>query len=123
MLKKYMMYARRFVKPKLNEIDIEKVTNFYKDIRKESLSVGGIPIAVRHIESVLRMSESHAKMHLRDYVRSDDIDFAIDMMLESFLQSQKLSVSRSLSKKLEKYKSRKTDVNQLLYHTLSKLVT
>jgi hypothetical protein len=34
-----------------------------------------------------------------------------------------LSVARSLSKKLEKYKSRKTDVNQLLYHTLSKLVT
>ena len=111
MLKKYMMYARRFVHPKLNEIDIEKVTNFYKDIRKESLAVGGIPIAVRHIESVLRMSEAHAKMHLRDYVRSDDIDFAIDMMLESFLQSQKISVARSLSKKLEKYKSRKTDVN------------
>ncbi len=85
MLKKYMIYSRRFVKPKLNEIDIEKVTNFYKDIRKESLAVGGIPIAVRHIESVLRMSEAHAKMHLRDYVRSDDIDFAIEMMLESFL--------------------------------------
>lgn len=121
-LKKYMIYARRFVKPKLNEIDIEKVTNFYKDIRKESLAVGGIPIAVRHIESVLRMSEAHAKMHLRDYVRSDDIDFAIEMMLESFLQSQKISIARSLSAKLEKYKARKTDVNVLLLHTLSKLV-
>ena len=121
MLKKYMIYARRYVKPKLNEIDIEKVTNFYKDIRKESLAVGGIPIAVRHIESVLRMSEAHAKMHLRDYVRSDDIDFAIEMMLESFLQSQKLTVSRSLSSKFEKYKRRKQDVNQLLYHTLHKI--
>ena len=120
MLKKYMIYARRFVKPKLNEIDIEKVTNFYKDIRKESLAVGGIPIAVRHIESVLRMSEAHAKMHLRDYVRADDIDFAIEMMLESFLQSQKISVARTLSSKLEKYKARHTDVNQLLYHTLMK---
>jgi len=47
--------------------------------------VGGIPIAVRHIESVLRMAESHAKMHLRDHVRSDDIDMAISMLLESFL--------------------------------------
>ena len=97
------------------------MTNFYKDIRKESLAVGGIPIAVRHIESVLRMSEAHAKMHLRDYVRSDDIDFAIEMMLESFLQSQKVSVARTLSGKLEKYKSRRTDVNQLLIHILSKL--
>lgn len=47
--------------------------------------VGGIPIAVRHIESVLRMAESFAKMHLRDYVRSDDIDAAIEMLLDSFL--------------------------------------
>jgi DNA replication licensing factor MCM2 len=47
--------------------------------------VGGIPIAVRHIESVLRMAEATAKMHLRDYVRTDDIDQAIEMMLDSFL--------------------------------------
>lgn len=47
--------------------------------------MGGIPIGVRHIESVLRMSEAHAKIHLRDYVRADDIDQAIDMLLESFL--------------------------------------
>ena len=81
------MYSKRFVHPKLNEIDKEKVTQFYADIRRESSVVGGIPIAVRHIESVLRMSEAHAKMHLRDYVRSDDIDLAIEMLLESFLQS------------------------------------
>lgn len=71
--------------PKLSEIDKEKVTNFYADIRKESNVVGGIPIAVRHIESILRMAEAHAKIHLRDFVRSDDIDVAIEMLLESFL--------------------------------------
>ena len=86
-LKKYIIYARRYVHPKLNEIDKEKVTQFYADIRRESSVVGGIPIGVRHIESVLRMSEAHAKMLLSDYVRSDDIDHAIEMMLESFLQS------------------------------------
>ena len=87
------------------------MTQFYADIRRESSIVGGIPIAVRHIESVLRMSEAHAKMHLRDYVRSDDIDLAIEMLLESFLQSQKLSVARQLTKKFEHYKTRKTDSN------------
>jgi len=94
MLKKYMIYAKKYVHPKLNDIDKEKVTQFYADIRKESNIVGGIPIAVRHIESVLRMSEARAKMHLRDYVRSDDIDSAIEMLLDSFLQSQKVSVAR-----------------------------
>ena len=49
------------------------------------------------------MSEAHAKIHLRDYVKTDDIDFAIKMMVESFLQSQKETVKRNLRKKLEKY--------------------
>jgi DNA replication licensing factor MCM2 len=84
-LRKYIIYARRYVHPRLTEIDKEKVTQFYADIRRESSVVGGIQIAVRHIESVLRMSEAHAKMHLRDYVRVDDIDAAINMLLESFL--------------------------------------
>jgi DNA replication licensing factor MCM2 len=52
------------------------------------------------------MSEAFAKMHLRDYVRADDIDNAIEMLLESFLQSQKVSVARQLNKKFEKYKTR-----------------
>ena len=65
------------------------------------------------------MSEAYAKLHLRDYVRSDDIDFAIDMMLESFLQSQKLTVSRMLSKKLDKYKSKVTDVNSRVHGALT----
>ena len=73
------MYSKRMIHPKLNEIDKEKVTQFYAEIRRESNVVGGIPIAVRHIESVLRMSEAYAKIHLRDHVRSEDIDFAIRM--------------------------------------------
>ena len=121
LLKKYIIYARKYVQPKLNEIDKDKVTQFYADVRRESNIVGGIPIAVRHIESVLRMSESHAKMHLRDYVRSDDIDEAINMMLESFLQSQKQSVARQLSKKFEHYKVKKEGPHQLLLHTLHNL--
>jgi len=94
LLKKYLIYAKRFIKPKLSEIDQNKITQFYADIRRESTMVGGIPIAVRHIESVIRMSEAYAKMHLRDHVRSDDIDMAIEMLLDSFLQSQKVTVAR-----------------------------
>jgi DNA replication licensing factor MCM2 len=33
------------------------------------------------------MAEAHAKMNLREHVRTDDIDMAIEMLLESFLQS------------------------------------
>ena len=35
--------------------------NRYAELRRESIHAGGIPVAVRHI----RMSEAHARMHLR----------------------------------------------------------
>jgi DNA replication licensing factor MCM2 len=40
------------------------------------------------------MSEASAKMHLRDYVRGDDVDFAIGVLLDSFIMSQKYSVGK-----------------------------
>lgn len=49
----------------------------YGDLRKESAVSHGMPIAVRHLESIIRMSEAHAAMHLREYVNDDDVDTAI----------------------------------------------
>src|SRR5690348_16753338 len=39
-----------------------------------SVIAGGIPIAVRHIESMIRMSEASAKMHLREFVSDEDVN-------------------------------------------------
>ena len=61
-------------------------------------ATGSIPITVRHIESVIRMSEAHAKMHLREYVNEDDVNMAIRVMLESFIDTQKYSIMRSMRK-------------------------
>jgi hypothetical protein len=49
----------------------------YAELRKESAVSHGMPIAVRHLESIIRMSEAHAAMHLRQYVNDDDVDTAI----------------------------------------------
>ena len=56
-LKKYILYARTFIRPRLTEVNKEKITKFYTELRKESVTSGGINIAVRHIESIIRMSE------------------------------------------------------------------
>ena len=71
-----------------------------------------MPIAVRHIESVMRMSEAVARMNLRDHVRDDDVDVAIRTLLESFIQAQKFSVMRSLRRSFAKYLSYKRDHNE-----------
>lgn len=110
------------MKPKLSDVEKDKISTFYSEIRKYSNAVGGIPIGVRHIESMLRMSEAHAKMHLREYVRADDVNLAIRMLLESFMQSQKQSVASSLRPKFAKYLSRYEDDNQLILHTLRNIV-
>ena len=49
----------------------------YTELRRESAVSHGMPIAVRHLESIIRMSEAHARMHLREYVNDDDVDTAI----------------------------------------------
>lgn len=79
------MYARQACHPKISNIDKDKITKFYSELRAESSINGGMTIAVRHIESIIRMSEAHAKMHLRDDVRDDDVDVAINVMLSSFI--------------------------------------
>ena len=47
---------------------------------------------------MIRMAEAHAKMHLREYVREDDVNMAIRVMLESFIDTQKYSVMRNMRK-------------------------
>jgi DNA replication licensing factor MCM2 len=122
LLCKYIQYARANVRPQLRgDFDQEKVASLYVALRKESTVSGGVPIAVRHIESIMRMSEAHAKMHLREYVREDDVDAAIEVMLTSFISAQKFSVQRSLQKSFAKFYSSGNDRSHLLLHILQDL--
>eukprot|EP01039_Chlorochromonas_danica_P003922 gene3925-4286_t len=77
LLRKYIAYARSQVHPVLHDVDSEKIALLYAELRTQSERTGGVPIAVRHLESIVRMAEAHARMHLRDHVRRDDVDMAI----------------------------------------------
>lgn len=121
-LKKYIMYAKAYLKPVLVDVNSEKVASLYADMRQQSIRSGGVPIAVRHIESIMRMSEAFARMNLRDHVRDDDVDRAIKVTLESFLQAQKVSVRKGLSRNFRKYITYGDEHNQLLMHQLQSLV-
>ncbi|CAH2312020.1 DNA replication licensing factor MCM2 [Pelobates cultripes] len=121
-LKKYLIYAKEKIHPKLNQMDQDKVARMYSDLRKESMATGSIPITVRHIESMIRMAEAHARMHLRDYVVEDDVNMAIRVMLESFIDTQKFSVMRSMRKTFARYLAFRRDNNELLLFILKQLV-
>ncbi|XP_034021825.1 DNA replication licensing factor MCM2 [Thalassophryne amazonica] len=121
-LRKYIIYAKERIHPKLNQMDQDKVARIYSDLRKESMATGSIPITVRHIESMIRMAEAHARMHLRDYVLEDDVNMAIRVMLESFIDTQKFSVMRSMRKTFARYLAFRRDNNELLLFILKQLV-
>ena len=120
-LRKYIIYARKYVVPKLGDVNKDKIGKFYAEIRKESESVGGLSIAVRHLESLLRIAEAHSKMCLREQVRNEDVDFSIQMVLDSFLQSQKYAVQKSLRKKFAHFLNYHVDRIPLLLNILAKL--
>lgn len=42
------------------------------------------------------MAEANAKMHLREFVQEEDINIAIQIELESFVESQKYSIMKDM---------------------------
>jgi len=92
------MYARDKIRPKLFELDQDKLARLFADLRRESMATGSFPITVRHLESMIRMAEASAKMSLREYVRADDIDMAISVAVQSFVSAQKMSIKKTLER-------------------------
>ena len=111
LLKKYVIYARQKFHPKLHQMDQEKVAKMYSELRRESMATGSIPITVRHIESMIRMAEAHAKMHLREFVSEDDVNMAMRVMLESFIDTQKYSVMKNMKRNFNRSFFRSESLN------------
>lgn len=66
MLRKYITYAKQTCRPKLGATGYDKLAQVYAQLRQESVTTQGMPIAVRHLESMIRIAEAFALMHLRD---------------------------------------------------------
>lgn len=71
---------------------------------------------------MIRMAEASAKLHLREFVRSDDIDLAIQVTINSFIQAQKISVKRQLERGFRKYLRFTNDHFELLGFVLGQIV-
>jgi DNA replication licensing factor MCM2 len=122
MLQKYILYARTYCNPVMgSDLDTRKVETFYAQLRKASQHTGAVPIAVRHIESLFRMSEAYARMHLRDNVCNDDLDMAIRVMTESLCEAQKFNFKRQWRRLFRPYLTYRQDNNALLMHVLHEL--
>jgi hypothetical protein len=84
-------------------MDQDKIATLYQELRRESAITGSIPITVRMVDAIIRLSEAHARLHLRDYVRDDDVSMAIRVVVSSFVDTQKFSISKQMARSFSKY--------------------
>ncbi|KAI1006175.1 DNA replication licensing factor [Podosphaera aphanis] len=112
LLRKYILYAREKCSPKLYNIDEEKVSKLFGDMRYHSRETGAYPITIRHLEAIMRISEAFCRMRLSEYVSSQDIDRAIKITIDSFIGSQKVSCKKALARAFAKYTLKEVGTNK-----------
>lgn len=83
LLRKYIMYARQYVCPKMSSDAKEVLMDFYIQLRKSHCSVDGTPITTRQLESMIRLAEARAKVELREEVTGADARDVVEIMKES----------------------------------------
>ncbi|MEM4718103.1 MAG: minichromosome maintenance protein MCM [Desulfurococcaceae archaeon] len=86
LLKKYISYARRYIRPQLTPEAAKLIEDFYVGLRQASLSTGekgtsAIAITPRQLEALIRLTEAHAKMALRQKATIEDAEEAIRLMM------------------------------------------
>merc|ERR1719453_350846 len=92
-LRKFLSYCRRTCSPRLTAQAGEVLKNHYVSIRakmkqeKEQGRDSGIPITVRQLEAIIRISESLAKMELCEDVNISHVEEALRLFTRSTLDS------------------------------------
>jgi len=92
LLKKYIIYARRYVRPRLTDGAKKLIEDFFVEMRSLALRKATddnpppIPITARQLEAIVRIAEAHAKMALKDSVTGEDASEAIRITV-AFLES------------------------------------
>lgn len=93
-LKKYIAYAQATCTPKLDQSSFEILKAAYIKYRADSLKSGStIPITIRQLEALIRLSESFAKMRLSPIVTVGDVEYAIDIFQKSTADALQAGIS------------------------------
>ncbi|MDE1851465.1 MAG: minichromosome maintenance protein MCM [Candidatus Micrarchaeota archaeon] len=91
-LRKYIAYARRHIRPRLGPEASKRIQDYYIDLRKMSMKQGATIITPRQIEGLIRMAEASTKSRLSEIIELKDAELAISLF-EYMLNT--LAVDRS----------------------------
>ena len=109
-MKKYIQYCKAKCSPRLSEEAGEVLTSSYvkirDDVRRQAIQASGIagedtqatiPITVRQLEALVRLSESLAKMRLDPEVRAEDVSEALRLFQVSTMAANAADQQRTES--------------------------
>ncbi|CAH2285145.1 DNA replication licensing factor mcm4 [Pelobates cultripes] len=86
-LKDYIAYARTYVIPRLSEEASQALIEAYVDMRKIGSGRGMVSAYPRQLESLIRLSEAHAKVRFSQKVETIDVEEAKRLHREALKQS------------------------------------
>lgn len=75
-LRDYLAYAKEHIHPKLTEEASQRLIQIYVDMRKVGSGRGQISAYPRQLESLIRLSEAHAKVRFSPLVEVTDVEEA-----------------------------------------------
>jgi replicative DNA helicase Mcm len=76
LLRKYISYAKN-VKPMLTREAMERLRNFYLEMRQSGTEGAPIAITARQLESLVRLTEARARVALKREITAEDAEAAI----------------------------------------------
>jgi MoxR-like ATPase len=79
LLKKYISYAKK-ISPTLSKEAVQRLKDYYLDLRKAGMEEGQIPPTPRTLESLIRVATARARVLLRDEVTEEDALAAVALM-------------------------------------------
>lgn len=86
-LRDYIAYAKETIHPKLSDEASQRLIQCYVDMRKAGKGRGQITAYPRQLESLIRLSEAHAKVRLSEKVELSDVEEAFRLHREAIKQS------------------------------------
>ncbi|WP_370511837.1 minichromosome maintenance protein MCM [Methanothermobacter sp. KEPCO-1] len=73
LLRKYIAYARKNVRPVLTDEAMQVLEDFYVSMRASAADEDSpVPITARQLEALVRLSEASAKIKLKEHVEAED---------------------------------------------------
>uniref|UniRef100_A0A3B3TKF3 DNA helicase MCM8 n=1 Tax=Poecilia latipinna TaxID=48699 RepID=A0A3B3TKF3_9TELE len=83
LLRKYISYARQYVRPTLCPEAAKTLQDFYLSLRSQAHSADATPITTRQLESLVRLTEARAKLELREVATQSDAEDVVEIMKHS----------------------------------------